>query len=80
VAVNVLAAAGATSDRQAMIVREFKIACAKVINLGNFQNIRVEAEVTVVVPEGANLAELKKEAQLELRDMLIQTWNEQRKA
>jgi hypothetical protein len=82
VAVELLAAAGATGgDQQAMIVKEFKIGCSKVINLGNFQNIRIEAEVTIVVPEQyADLAELKKEAQHELREMMIQTWNEQRKA
>lgn len=61
-------------------VKEFKLGCAKVVNLGNYNNIRIEAELTVVVNEPTNFADLKKEAQLELRSMLIETWNEQRKA
>lgn len=60
-------------------VKEFTIGCAKVVNLGNYNNIRIEAQLTVVVSEPTNFAELRKEAQLELRQMLVETWNEQRK-
>lgn len=61
------------------MISEFVVGCEKVINLGNYQSIRVTARVTVVVPEGDDLMQLRRQAQEELRSMLEETYKSQMK-
>jgi len=70
------------------MISEFRVGCARTINLGNYESLRIEAGVTVLVPviEGnspnqiaANLDDLKGYAQTELRKLMEQTYREQHK-
>jgi len=70
------------------MITEFRVGCARTINLGNYESLRIEASVTVDVPvvEGspndvaANLEDLKGYAQVELRRLMELTYREQHKA
>ena len=61
------------------MITEFRVGCSKTINLGDYQSIRIEASVTVAVPEGEDLPTAKHLAQLELKSLLHETWQAQRK-
>ena len=66
------------------MITEFRIGCSKTINLGNFQNIRVEAAVTVAVDSldhstDARWVRAHEGAQEELRRLLEQTYKTQLK-
>lgn len=58
---------------------EFSVGCSRTINLGNYESIRVEASVTVEVHEGADLGELRADAQRQLRVLLEETYRAQHK-
>ena len=58
-------------------VTEFSLGCSKTINLGNYQNIRIEASVTVSVDANESLAKASDEAQQELRRLLEETYSAQ---
>ena len=60
-------------------VTEFSLGCSKTINLGNYQNIRIEASVTVSVDANESLAKASDEAQQELRRLLEETYSAQLK-
>lgn len=62
-----------------MTVKTFTVGCAKTINLGNYQSLRIEASVTVEVGECQDLGELKAGAQTELTALLEQTYKAQHK-
>jgi hypothetical protein len=63
-----------------MILKQFMVGCGKTINLGNFQSLKIEAQVFIEVREGENnLDGLKIEAQEELKHLLEQTYKAQRK-
>ena len=64
------------------MITEFRIGCSKTINLGNFQNIRVEATVTVALVDKdrsthGNWKIAEEGAQEELRRLLEQTYKAQ---
>lgn len=61
------------------MIREFEISVSKTINLGQYNSIRVEASLTVCVPEGDDFAELKRLAQEDLALLLAETYKAQRK-
>lgn len=61
------------------MIKEFEIRCAKTINLGNFQSIRVEASLVVCVPDGDDYAALTRKAQEDLRELLDQTYKAQKR-
>ena len=61
------------------MIREFSVSCSKTVNLGNFNSIRVEASLTVAVPEGDSFEELKRLAQVDLGILLEETYKSQRK-
>lgn len=64
------------------MITQFTIACSKTINLGNFQNIKIEAQVVVQVPDSADndaYQQLKREAQAELTRLLEETYKAQNK-
>ena len=68
------------------MITEFRIGCARTINLGNYESLRIEASVTMNVPEianpndrAANMDDLKSVAQSELRKLMEQTYREQHK-
>ena len=60
--------------------KEFTVGFSRTINLGNFQSCRVEASLTVSLPENVKAAEfdtLRKAAQQELRSLLEETYRAQ---
>lgn len=59
-------------------IREFTIGTSHTLNLGNFESLRIEAQITVNVPEG-DFEDLKRSAQIELRQLLEETYRAQRK-
>lgn len=70
-----------------MIIKEITVGAAHTLNLGNYQSMRVEASMTVIIPEGfgdtgnnaGNFDMIKIEAQTELRRLLEETYKAQRK-
>ena len=60
-------------------ITEFSLGCSKTINLGNYQNIRIEASVTVSRDPNESLAKASDEAQQELRRLLEETYSAQLK-
>jgi hypothetical protein len=68
-----------------MTVKAFTIGCAKTINLGNFQSLRIESSVTMELGPEDHLSEaaynaVKDAAQHELRRLLDETYRAQYKA
>lgn len=61
------------------MITQFVIGCSKTVNLGNYQNIKIEASVTVAVKEGDHLIDLKGRAQEELSQLMAETYRAQRK-
>lgn len=61
-------------------ITEFSLGCSKVINLGNYQNIKIEASLVVALDPGETLADASATAQNELRQLLEQTYQAQLKA
>lgn len=60
-------------------ITEFSLGCSKVINLGNYQNIKIEASLVVSLDPGETLADASATAQNELRQLLEQTYQAQLK-
>lgn len=64
------------------MIKQFMVGCSKTINLGNFQSIRLEAQVVVEVPEEETrdgYEAMTMNAQLELTRLLEETNTMQRK-
>lgn len=59
------------------MISQFTIGCSHTINRGNFESLRVEATLTMTVPEGDDLGLLKATAQQELRALLEDTYKAQ---
>lgn len=56
-------------------ITEFSIGCSKLINLGQYQNIRIEASVTISMDDPSeSLATASAAAQQELRRLLEETY------
>lgn len=62
------------------MIKQFSIAAAHTLNLGNYQSFRIEASLTVEVPEGDDFEVLRDKAQTELRRLLEDTYRSQRRA
>jgi hypothetical protein len=62
-----------------MKISEFRVGAGHTINLGNFNNLKIEASVTVEVNEGDDVDALHTQAQAKLRSMLEETYRTQRK-
>lgn len=62
------------------MIKQFSIAAAHTLNLGNYQSFRIEASLTVEVPEGDDFEILRDKAQTELRRLLEDTYRSQRRA
>ena len=60
-------------------ITEFRIAASHTLNLGNFESLRIEAQIVVTVPEGGDYAELKARAQPALRTLIEETYRAQKK-
>jgi hypothetical protein len=58
------------------MIREFKVAVSHTVNLGNYESMRVEAEVAVDA-EGLEWNEARREAQEGLRVLLADSFKEQ---
>lgn len=61
------------------MIKQFSIAAAHTLNLGNYQSFRIEASLTVEVPEGDDFEVLRDKAQTELRRLLEDTYRSQRR-
>ena len=61
------------------MIREFTIHVGHVLNRGNFESLRIEASLTVAVPEGDSFDILQDKAQTELRRLLEETYKAQKK-
>ena len=62
------------------MIKQFSIAAAHTLNLGNYQSFRIEASLTVEVPEGDDYEVLRDKAQTELRRLLEETYKRQRRS
>lgn len=62
-----------------MRITTVRVATAKTINLGNFQSLRIEADVTAEIAEGEDIAAIKPRLQSELKALLDETYRAQRK-
>lgn len=58
-------------------IANFTIGASHTINRGNYESLRIEAQLEVHVPEGANYDELKLRAQPELKKLLEETYRAQ---
>ena len=61
------------------MIKQFSIAAAHTLNLGNYQSFRIEASLTIEVPEGDDFEVLRDKAQTELRRLLEDTYRAQRR-
>jgi hypothetical protein len=62
-----------------MMISEIRVGVAHTINLGNYENIKVEGAVVVQLSEGDDYAKAKEEAQVALRKLVEETYTSQRK-
>lgn len=62
------------------MIKSFAISAAHTLNLGNYQSFRIEASLTIEVPEGDDYEVLKDRAQTELRRLLEDTYKLQRRS
>jgi hypothetical protein len=53
-----------------MPISEFTISVGRTINMGNYENLKIDASVTVQMAEGDDYAVTKQEAREELRSLL----------
>lgn len=60
-------------------ITEFSIGCSKLIALPGYQNIRVEASITVSMDPNESLADASGIAQQQLRQLLEETYKAQYK-
>lgn len=60
-------------------ITEFHIAASHTINLGDYNSIKIEAGLVVAVGEDAPLDEMKAMAQVELRKLLEETYQAQKR-
>ena len=65
-------------DPAALKIVGFRIGAKHTVNLGNYNNIQIEAALDIVVQEGADLADLRDKAQTMLRSFLEETYKRQR--
>jgi hypothetical protein len=63
-----------------MIITEIRVEASRVVNLGNWENLKIAASVTASIPEGDDLAVVKAALQIELRTLMEETWRAQYKA
>ena len=61
------------------MIKQFSIGASHTMNLGDYNSYRVEASLTVEVPEGDDFEVLRDKAQSELRRLLEDTFRAQRK-
>ena len=66
------------------MIKSFKVGCARTINLGNYQSLRIEAMIEIEVePEASDNENLwtahKISAQTELRQLMEETYRAQHK-
>ena len=61
------------------MIKSFSIAAAHTLSLGNYQSFRIEASLTIEVPEGDDYEVLRDKAQTELRRLLEDTYRSQRR-
>lgn len=59
------------------MISQFSVGCSRTINLGNFESLRIEATITIDIPEDSNIENLRDKAQSELRQLLEDTYRAQ---
>jgi len=62
-----------------MMIRQLTIGAAHTINLGNYSSMRIEASITIDLPEGDDFELAKERAQTELRSLLEETLDRQKR-
>lgn len=62
-----------------MRITTARVSAAKTINLGNYNSIRVEADVTAELADGEDLEAVGPRLQAELKRLLEDTYRHQRK-
>jgi endonuclease IV len=60
------------------MIKDFTVHAGHTINLGNFENLKIEASVTFTVEDGEDFAVIKVRAQQDLRALLEETFRAQR--
>ena len=61
------------------MIKQFTIGASHTLNQGNFNSYRIEASLTIEVPEGDDYEVLKDRGQTELRRLLEETFKAQRR-
>ena len=59
------------------VITEIHVGMSRTINLGNWESMRIEASVTVSIPEGDDMGAVKARVQTELRGLLEDTYRAQ---
>lgn len=59
------------------MISQFTIGTSRTINLGNFESLRIEASITVTVPEDNSFSSMKAPAQEQLRLLMEETYRAQ---
>jgi hypothetical protein len=67
---------GKARQGKVLMIKDFKVAVSHTINLGNYESMRVEAEVTVDA-EGLEWEEARQDAQEGLKTLLADTFKSQ---
>jgi len=62
-----------------MNVREIRLSVGRTVNLGDFNSLRLDVGLTVEVPDGADLAVIRREAHEDLELMLREAWQAHRR-
>ena len=61
------------------MIKGFEIGYSRTINLGNYESLRVDAKLIVSLQDGDDWVEIKKASQIELRQLLEETYKAQSK-
>ena len=61
-----------------MMITQFTVGASHTINLGNYESIRVEANIVFSIQEGDDYVKARTEAQATLRTLLEDTYRCQR--
>ncbi len=63
-----------------MKIDQLTLTASKTVNIGNFNNIKISAGVTVTIEEGDDMIAVREAVNNELRDAMVATWRAQRRS
>jgi hypothetical protein len=61
-----------------MPIKQFTIGASHTINLGNYENVHIEAKIVIDMDDDDDFQGFSEQAQKDLRALLEQTYREQR--